>query len=158
MPTDYDGYRMLWYGCHTRPRDPASSPPLGHAGAGTGTRAGGTPAAAAVLATGDPAKRPDPRWSLDPVRPLDPVWPFAAVRTVDPARPRGTATAGDAGRCRAAPPAGRRVARLPRARRRPGGAPAERAGRAAAADPRRPPAGHRSRPRLSGPGHRPGPA
>src|SRR4051794_18835581 len=132
MPTDYDGYRMLWYGCHTRPRDPASCPPLGHTGAGTGTRAGGTPAAAAVLATGDPAERPDPRWSLDPVRPL------AAVRTLDPARPRGTASAGDAGRCRAAPPESRRSAGLRWPRGGPVGAPAERAVRAAAAGHRGP--------------------
>src|SRR5438270_12713729 len=113
MPTDYDGYRMLWYRCHTRPRDPASSPPLGHAGAGTGPRARAAPAAPRVLATRRPAERLDPRWALDPVRPL------AALGALDPARPGDTGTARTAGRRGPAPAAARCVA----GRRRPRGAP-----------------------------------
>src|SRR5436190_16578251 len=152
MPTDYDDYRMVWYGCHTRPRDPASSPPLGHAGAGTRTGAGGTPATTGVRAAGDPAERFDPRWALDPVRPLAPV------RTLDPARASGTAPAGPAGRRRPAPAWRGCVAGLRRPRGAPVGAPAERAVRGTAAGDRGTAGGHRSGRQLRRPGHHTGPA
>src|SRR5436305_14955195 len=143
MPTDYDGYRMVWYGCHTRPRDPAHSPPPGHAGAGTGTRACRAPATAGVVAdrgtaARDPTERLDPRWALDPVRPLAPLG------TLDPARAGGTAATRAAGRRGPAPAAGRCAGAVRRARGAPVGAPAERAVRGTAAGHRGTAGGDRS--------------